>query len=153
MLKLKLVLLSCFLPLLLLAEVWVYSQPDESIRNSPFYTVKVEQDGQQLNSFVNYRQVTSGDLKRSNSWTAFSFNNKITVEVEVLEGSGLIRQNVLEDICFASKFLLAQNAPPGGAPSTAANIPRSPAIVLPHSIHVFAKVFPPSPSPAGEILD
>ena len=73
--------------------------------------------------------------------------------VEVLEGSGLIRQNVLEDICFASKFLLAQNAPPGGAPSTAANIPRSPAIVLPHSIHVFAKVFPPSPSPAGEILD
>lgn len=87
MLKWKLVIFSCFIPLFLLAKVWVYPHPGESIKESPFFSVKIGQEGQQFNSFVNYEQASSGNLKRSNSWTTFSFSNKITVELEVLKGS------------------------------------------------------------------
>lgn len=73
------------LSFVLKAQVWVYPSPGEPIQISPFFNVKINQEGQQFSSYVNYWQATSGDLKRSNSWTTFSFNNKITVEVEVLE--------------------------------------------------------------------
>lgn len=76
-----------FCAILLQAQIWVYPSPGEEVQTSPFFKVNVLQESEQFNSFVNYWQATSGNSERSNSWTTFSFNKPIVVEIEVLTGN------------------------------------------------------------------
>ncbi len=87
MYKTFLAFIILLLPGVLVAEVWVYSYPDNSIESSPFYKVNVVQDNQLYHSFTCFSKATSGDIERSSSWTTFSFNQEINIEVEVLSES------------------------------------------------------------------
>lgn len=84
MLKSKLVLIYFLAPIIVSAKIWVYPSPGEKVTVSPVYIVKVIQEAQEAESFTCFSQATFGDLERSSSWTTFSFNNKIEIEVEVL---------------------------------------------------------------------
>lgn len=72
------------LPFFLSANVWVYPNPGEPVKNSPLYRLNVIQEDRVYESFVYYSQATFNDLERSSSWTTFSFSGEIIVEVEVL---------------------------------------------------------------------
>lgn len=84
MLKNIIAILILIIPFSLFAKVWVYPFPGNPIKTSPFYKVQIQQEGNNFNSFIYYSPATFNDLERSSSWTTFSFEDKITVIVEVL---------------------------------------------------------------------
>lgn len=72
------------LPCVLPAQVWVYPNPGEPMEESPYYKLTILQENKEFQSFVYCSKASHGNLSRSSSWSAFSFNSEVEVQVEVL---------------------------------------------------------------------
>ena len=95
------------LPSFLLAKVWVYSYPENEVEPSPYYTVKIEQGDTAFDSYTCFFKATQGNLERSSSWTTFSFNNKISIEVEVTDER--INEFIIRPVSSGIKGVLSGN--------------------------------------------
>lgn len=65
------------------AEVCTYPDPGAPVKSSPFYKVSVIQEKKKHMSFVYFSKATFKDTSRTSSWTTFSFNGTVSLEIDV----------------------------------------------------------------------
>jgi hypothetical protein len=81
--KLTVLIAAIFTVVSVYGEVWTYSEPGSPVNSSPYFKVRVSQEAKSYDSFVYFSKATFKDTSRTSSWTTFSFDGKINIEIEV----------------------------------------------------------------------